>query len=116
MKIVSHRGFHRGADIHENTHAAFERAISHGVDGIETDIRLSADLQPVLIHDRLAPDGSLVESLTRRQLEASLGHEVPTLEEILSRWPDVFWNLELKCSAAAPATIELVRRHSRPDR
>jgi glycerophosphoryl diester phosphodiesterase len=116
MKVLSHRGYHPGSGIHENTCAAFERAIEFGVDGIETDIRLSADAVPILFHDRLAPDGHPVESLTHRQLEDVAGFEIPTLQEILTRWPDVFWNLEIKCVAAVDATIDLVRRHSRRNR
>ncbi|MGE5192995.1 MAG: glycerophosphodiester phosphodiesterase [Deltaproteobacteria bacterium] len=117
MQILSHRGFHLGAaGIHENTHAAFERAIQFDVDGIETDIRLSADAQPILFHDRLAPDERPVEILTRRELAEIVGYEIPTLAEILARFPDVFWNLEVKSEAAVPATIGLVQRHPRPDR
>jgi glycerophosphoryl diester phosphodiesterase len=117
MQLLSHRGFHLGAaDIHENTHAAFERAIQFGVDGIETDIRLSADSQPILFHDRLAPDDRPVEALTRRELTEIAGYEIPTLGEILARFPNLFWNLEVKCAAAVPATIDLVQRHSRRDR
>ncbi len=117
MRLLSHRGFHLGAaGIHENTLAAFERAAQFGVDGIETDIRLSADAQPILYHDRLAPDERPVESLTRRELAGIADCEIPTLGEILARFPDLFWNLEVKCTAAVPATIDLVRRHSRRDR
>jgi glycerophosphoryl diester phosphodiesterase len=115
MKVLSHRGYHVEAGIHENTHAAFERAIESGVDGIETDIRLSADEQPVLFHDRLAPDGQSVESLTRRQLEDIAGYEIPTLAEILTRWPEVFWNLEVKCPAAVDTTIDAVQRLAQID-
>jgi glycerophosphoryl diester phosphodiesterase len=117
MQILSHRGFHFGsADIHENTNAAFERAIQFGVDGIETDIRLSADGQAILFHDRVAPGNRPVASLTRRELAATVGYEIPTLDEILSRWPDIFWNLEVKVGNAAPATIDRVKRHPRPEK
>jgi glycerophosphoryl diester phosphodiesterase len=45
---------HRGAagDAPENTMAAFELALAQGADGIEFDVRLSADAEPVVIHDR----------------------------------------------------------------
>jgi glycerophosphoryl diester phosphodiesterase len=115
MKVLSHRGYCVEAGIHENTHAAFERAFEFGVDGIETDIRLNADEQPVLFHDRLAPDGQPVESLTRRQLEEIAGYEIPTLDEILTRWPEIFWNLEVKIPAAVDPTISLLKRHARLD-
>jgi glycerophosphoryl diester phosphodiesterase len=111
MQILSHRGFHLGAGgIHENTHAAFVRAIKSGADGIETDIRLSADAQPILFHDRLAPGDRPVEALTRRELAEIVGYEIPTLEEALADFPAACWNLELKCAAAVPATIDVVRR------
>jgi glycerophosphoryl diester phosphodiesterase len=44
--IYAHRGANREAA--ENTHEAFEFALNHAVDGIETDIQLSLDLS--LIH------------------------------------------------------------------
>jgi glycerophosphoryl diester phosphodiesterase len=117
LEVLSHRGFHLGnAAIHENTPAAFERAIAFGVDGIETDIRLSADGEPILFHDRIAPGDRPVESLTRFELQEAVGFEIPTLPEILRRWPDVFWNLEVKCPAAVPVTIDLVARHPRPEK
>lgn len=116
METLSHRGFHFGTDLDENTPGAFERAIAFGVDGIETDIRLSADGQPILFHDRVAPGDRPVESLTRQALQDILGHEIPTLGEILARWPDVFWNLEVKCVAAVPIAIDIVRRHPRPEK
>lgn len=115
MEIFSHRGFYRGTNLHENTPGAFERAIAFGVDGIETDIRLSADGKPILFHDRVAPGDHPVESLTHRELEEIVGYEIPTLDEILSRWPEVFWNLEVKCLAAVPITIDLLKRHPRPE-
>jgi len=117
MRILSHRGFHVGAaNIHENTCAAFERALAAGVDGIETDVRLSADDEPVLFHDRVARGVHPVDSLTQRELREFVGYEVPSLAEILKKWPDVFWNLEVKCPAALPATIDLLLRHPRPEK
>jgi glycerophosphoryl diester phosphodiesterase len=45
---------HRGAAglAPENTLAAFELALAQGADGIEFDVRLSADGEPVVIHDQ----------------------------------------------------------------
>ena len=44
---------HRGASAHapENTLAAFELAVEQGADGIELDVKLSADGHVVVIHD-----------------------------------------------------------------
>jgi glycerophosphoryl diester phosphodiesterase len=47
--IAAHRG---GAGLNpENSRMAFLKAIALGVDQIETDVHLTADAQPVLIHD-----------------------------------------------------------------
>src|SRR5262249_3557646 len=50
MLILGHRGYH--ATVPENTLEAFAQALALGADGIETDIRLSADELPILFHDR----------------------------------------------------------------
>jgi glycerophosphoryl diester phosphodiesterase len=49
MLIFAHRG--ASAYAPENTFAAFERALELGADGIETDVRLTADGVLVLLHD-----------------------------------------------------------------
>lgn len=108
MLLIAHRGYH--AESPENTLAAFDAAVDLGVDGIETDIRLSADGLPVLIHDRVLPDGVDVASLTRAELELRLGHAVPTLDEALGRHAGVLWLLEIKAPAALPATVDIVQR------
>ncbi|MBU0689500.1 MAG: glycerophosphodiester phosphodiesterase [Gammaproteobacteria bacterium] len=48
--IYAHRGANREAS--ENTRAAFERALTYPIDGIETDVQLSRDEVAVLWHDR----------------------------------------------------------------
>jgi glycerophosphoryl diester phosphodiesterase len=47
--IIAHRGASGLAP--ENTMAAFSLALALGADGIELDVQLSADSQPVVIHD-----------------------------------------------------------------
>src|SRR5690625_6897712 len=49
IKIFAHRGASQLAP--ENTMAAFQLAYELGAEGIETDIHLTKDLIPVLIHD-----------------------------------------------------------------
>ena len=50
-KIISHRGEFDNISVKENTLEAFRHATSHGVWGIECDIRWTADLTPVVCHD-----------------------------------------------------------------
>lgn len=49
MEIIAHRGDSRNHV--ENTAAAFSAAVAAGADGIETDLRLSADGEVFLFHD-----------------------------------------------------------------
>lgn len=49
--IFAHRGANKEAA--ENTRSAFDRALCHAIDGIETDVQLSRDEVAVLWHDRL---------------------------------------------------------------
>jgi len=48
--IVAHRGLRE--DVAENTLAAFRRSIDHGVPVIELDLRVTADGELVVLHDR----------------------------------------------------------------
>ena len=49
--LLGHRGARAEKSIPENTLASFDRALAHGCDGFEFDVRLSADGQPVICHD-----------------------------------------------------------------
>jgi glycerophosphoryl diester phosphodiesterase len=109
MLLIAHRGYH--AVVPENTLTAFEAAVSIGANGIETDVRLSRDGLPLLIHDRVTRTGEPVAELTRAEIEKTSGHEIPTLEEALERFPGILWNIEIKTPAALPSVIEVVERH-----
>jgi glycerophosphoryl diester phosphodiesterase len=113
MLILSHRGVQTYAP--ENTLAAFEAAIALGVDGIETDIRLSRDGIPILFHDRLTPDGDEVAAVTQTELSDRMGYAIPTLEEALQLplqdSKAFLWNLEIKIPDALDATVEILRRY-----
>src|SRR5262245_23592153 len=98
MLVLSHRGYHVSA--RENTLEAFDQAVTLGVDGIETDVRLSADGIPVLFHDRLVPGPRPVASLTHAELSHCANFEVPTLAQTLERFPNVLWNVEIKVPEA----------------
>jgi glycerophosphoryl diester phosphodiesterase len=110
MLILGHRGYHR--DVPENTLAAFGRAVAIGLDGIETDVQVSADGVAILFHDRCAPDGTPISSLTRADLERRVGYSVPRLEEAVTGWGDeILWNLELKTASSLEPAIALVNRY-----
>ncbi|MFG2099928.1 glycerophosphodiester phosphodiesterase [Micromonospora echinaurantiaca] len=124
---------HRGSSgmAPENTAAAFELAIAEGADYIETDVQLSADGEPVIIHDvtlarttdaRLAfPDRAPwnVHDFTvaeLKKLDAGAwydgdftGQHILTLDELLDLLGDrVGLNLELKSPAVNPGLAQAV--------
>jgi glycerophosphoryl diester phosphodiesterase len=110
MLVLSHRGYHEHTA--ENTLEAFAQAVALGVDGIETDLRVAADGQIVLFHDRHARDGRAVRDLTRDELCRAMGFAVPTLDEALDRFPGILWNLEIKVPEVLDAAIAAVRQRA----
>lgn len=134
--MVAHRG---GAALApENTMAAFQSAVDDwGVDVLETDARLTADGQVVLIHDATVDrtcegTGSVAEMpwSRLRELDAAYhftdlegepsfrgrGVRVPLMQEVLEALPDVRVNVETKCAEVARPIVELVRRMGAQDR
>jgi glycerophosphoryl diester phosphodiesterase len=88
--ILAHRGSAR-PDRPENTVAAADAALSAGADGVEVDVRASADRKLVCSHDadlfRLAGTPVPVRTRTAAALRSVLlpgGHQLALLEELLS--------------------------------
>lgn len=84
---------HRGASAYapENTLAAFKLAHQQGADGIELDVKLSADGIPVVTHDATVDrttNGSGrvadLELATLQKLDAGEGQRIPTLDEVFA--------------------------------
>lgn len=113
MLVISHRGYH--VSLPENTLESFEAALAMGVDGIETDIRLSSDRVAILCHDHLTPDGRDVASLSHAEVANAFGHPIPTLDEALQLTiggkARFLWNLEIKVPAAIDQTVALVEKY-----
>jgi glycerophosphoryl diester phosphodiesterase len=89
---VAHRGLHDlAADRPENSRAAFAHAVEHGFP-VELDVQLSADSQPVVIHDpdlrRLAGRSRRVRELTAAELTAvaleGTDQRIPTFRDVLA--------------------------------
>lgn len=108
MKIlnIAHRGYSGKFD--ENTMLAFKKAIEYKADGIETDVQLSKDNVPVIIHDetldRTTDGKGYVKDYTLDELKifrTKSGEEIPTLKELLELVVESdlkVLNLELKNS------------------
>ena len=71
FEIVAHRGI--PVEEPENTIASYQLAIDLGADAIEMDIRLTADLVPVVFHyyylDKTTTSKGVIFQYTRQELE-----------------------------------------------
>ena len=105
MQQIAHRGVHRKQP--ENSLEAFAASVEMGIFAVETDLRLAADGQIVLFHDRFVADRS-VESLTCAELSQAIGYPVPTLPEALDAFPQIQWILELKTPTVLDPTLSVV--------
>ena len=88
LQIIAHRG--GPTDAPENTLAAFQNAITLGVDWLEFDVQMTKDGSLVVIHDetvdRTTNGAGAVRDLTLkeiRSLDAGQGQKIPTFEEVL---------------------------------
>ena len=135
--VFGHRGGSRLAP--ENTIAAFDRAVAEGVDGLELDVRLSKDGQAMVCHDarvdRTSNTTGAIADMTAIELahvdagyrftSGALsypfrwrGFGVPTLAEVIARYPRHPLIVEMKDNtrAMAKATVEVVRAAGAADR
>jgi glycerophosphoryl diester phosphodiesterase len=102
---------HRGARAHapENTLDAFHLALRLGATGLESDVWITADGEPVLDHD------GVVKSAFRKRLisevsRAQLPSHIPTLAELYEACgPNVPLSLDVKDPAAYEATVAIAR-------
>ncbi len=130
--IIAHRGDVTNAP--ENTIKAFQSAYDLGADGIELDVRLTADEQLVVLHDwklsrTIGEAKGFVNHLTLDQIRSLdvgvwyssrfRGEQAPTLDEVFESLPSGFLvNVEMKAvikgmRLVAHRVAEVVRRHAR---
>jgi glycerophosphoryl diester phosphodiesterase len=95
-QIIAHRG--ASAVEPENTLRAFRRAVEMGADGIELDVRRTADDRLVVHHDPTLIDGRVIRE-TRRD---DLPDDVADLDAALDACDGVFVNLEIKNDCVEP--------------
>lgn len=108
---------HRGAAMigaEENTLPAFQRALSLGAAGLETDVGLTADGVPVLLHQGLAFRRRLpISRLRRRDLP---GH-IPSLADLYDECGHGFeLSLDMMDPRAVEAVVRLAEERGAADR
>ncbi len=110
-RIYAHRG--ASAELPENTPPAFARALELGAYGIELDVHLTRDREPVVIHDETVDrttdgtgaiaDFDLVDLV---RLDAGGGSTVPTLDQVLDLVGNALHiDIEVKAGPAADAVV-----------
>jgi glycerophosphoryl diester phosphodiesterase len=112
--IVAHRGAWGAAP--QNSLDAFERAISLGCDGIEIDVRRSADGRLVVVHDARV-GGRAVGRQEHGRLRARMkAGQAPLLDEVLELAAGrIIVDLELKERGHVQEVMELVAQRLVPE-
>jgi len=91
-KVIGHRG--AAAYAPENTLDSFREARRRGATWVETDVKLTADGVPILMHDASLKRTMGVDRLVSRTKAADLPKAVPTFEAAI----DCFRELGLGCN------------------
>jgi glycerophosphoryl diester phosphodiesterase len=109
----AHRGGARARHL-QNTLAAFRHSLELGATGIESDVALTADSVPVLMHPGvLARLRRPVSRLRRDQLP---GH-VPSVEDVYRVFGSrLDLSLDMAAPSAAAGVVAIARRHGDPSR
>lgn len=115
VTVYAHRG--ASAAERENTLDAFRRAREMGSDGVELDVRRSADGALVVHHDAHVPDGRAILDLKA----SDLPEHVPLLDAALDACRGMVVNVEIKNwpqdsdfdpdNALVPPVLEACRGH-----
>lgn len=105
---------HRGARLYapENTIAAFDLSLKHGVDGFEFDVRGTRTKESIICHDRRF-NRMVVRKRTMEQIQSkcSLDGKPPCLEDVLELYSrTAFLNIEVKVRGMERVVLEAVRR------
>ena len=110
LLLLGHRGARSTRSIPENTIASFDRALEHGCDGFEFDVRLTSDGRAVVCHD------PKVGSIDVARAQPGDLPDLPVLGEVLARYSNqAFLDIELKVAGLESAVVEALQRH-RPER
>ena len=134
-RLYAHRG--ASAERPENTMIAFERAVEVGVDALEMDVHLTRDEQLIVAHDDTAVRttgvpaawGDLdLEDVQRLDAGwgflaadgtrpfAGKGVHAPRFEDVLTAFPMMRINVDIKGERSVKRMLELVHKHGAEER
>ncbi len=106
FKIIGHRG--AKGEMPENSLEGFEYILKNGIKWAEIDLRLNEDGEIVLHHDKKADNHIALKPKNFRTL--------PKLKDVLSLFPRLNFNLELKEDAVAEKLEEFEELRKNPQR
>jgi glycerophosphoryl diester phosphodiesterase len=116
----AHRG---GASEHpENTMPAFEHAVRLGYRYLETDAHATVDGTLVAFHDdvldRVTDQRGVIAQLPWDTVRnARVGDApIPLMEELLTAWPEVRVNIDLKHESSVDPLVDVIERTAAHDR
>lgn len=114
-RVIGHRG--AAAYAPENTLASFREARRRGASWVETDIMLTSDGVPILMHDESLKRTMGIDRLVAETPRAELPRDVPTFEEAIACFAELGLgcNVEIKPGAGREAetgrvVVETLRR------
>lgn len=121
MLIFGHRG--SSGTEPENTLRSFGAALTAGADGVEFDVQATADGVPVIIHDRDlsrttngSGDVSSCSLTELRKLDAGLGEQIPTLDEVMTLLAGKLTvDIEIKQPGIEGAVLDILDRYPKSD-
>src|SRR5688572_18785338 len=92
---------------------AFRDALARGATGIESDVHLSGDGHPVLVHDGVIRNGLRRLRVDRTPTESLRGFGIPGLADLYAELGAGYeLSLDLKTRAAAVPTLRIAQAHS----
>lgn len=119
MKTImnfAHRGY--TAKFPDNTLEAFEAAVELGADGVEFDVRESADSTFVIFHDARVRGKAIdkLEYADIRKIELKGKYRIPTLEETIDLLAKrIILQIELKQVRSLDNFLSLLKTRTGPD-
>ena len=111
---------HRGGaeEATENTLEAFQHSADMGFIFMETDIQGTKDGEVVIFHDhdlsRMANINKKIEELTYKevkQIELVGGGRISSLNELLSSFPNLRFNIDFKTANTIDKGVEIIKQH-----
>ena len=112
--ILGHRG---AASLPENTVPSFEKALELGADGVELDVRQTADGKLAVVHGSVVGTRAVQASTYDQIRKLKKGFEVPLLEDVLKTFgKKTFLDIELKTPGFEEQAVEMIREHADPDK